>query len=100
MSVDRITPENPQRLRECLTALAAVQRHHVLRVEIRGSRSTDNPDEHGMTMMVTHSLGPEREEALAPILSAAFFEALRGLAEGIEVEEQDDSTHRVGGEKP
>lgn len=87
--IEQITPESPARLRECLTALAAIQQHHVLRVEVSlDAQSTTGPHP-ALTMTVTHSLGPEHEERIAKPIAEVFYGCLRGLAAGVEVEVED-----------
>lgn len=77
-----INPESPQRLRECLTALARHEGLSVLRVEVSLAQSSTGPaGDPALTMIVTHSLGLRHEQEVAPKLAAAFGEVMSGLAQ-------------------
>jgi acetylglutamate synthase len=76
-----INPESPQRLRECLTALAKHEGLQVLRVEVSLAQSTMSKGDAALTMVVTHSLGIPHEQEIAPKLAAAFGEVMSGLAQ-------------------
>lgn len=78
--VRNIEPESPERLRECLTALAAHSRLSVLRVEVAFGDATER-DGPALTMIVTHSLGPQHEQAIGPTLCRALGEALRAVTD-------------------
>lgn len=92
----RVTPESPERLRQCLTALAQHQNCNVLRVEISGAAATTDGHENALVMTVTHSLGPEHEARIAKPLAEAFFGAFRGLADDDDVEVETPA----GGNEP
>lgn len=88
-SATPITPESPERLRDCLSALARHAGAHVLRVEVAVAPST-TPEAKGQTTLVltvTHSLGPEHEQKIGPLVAKAFFQCMKGLSKGVTVSE-------------
>lgn len=82
-----IEPENPKRLRELIDALGVHMGNTVLRVEVQFAPSTDG-DEPAATVVVTHSMGPQRELELAPVIGKMIATAL-GHARDAMLNEQD-----------
>jgi hypothetical protein len=80
MSDGTIRPESPERLRECLSALAEHQDAHVLRVEVVLGLASDDQAQGALKMIITHSLGEEWEKAIGPSLAAAFGAAVNAMA--------------------
>ncbi len=77
----QITPESPERLRQCLTALALHTGVHVLRFEVGLGASTRIEGEPSFSMTLTHSMGPEHEMAIVPSLAEAFAAAMTSFGE-------------------
>ena len=71
-----IKPESAVRLRECLTALAKHDDTHVLRFEVGLGASTRVDGEPAFCMTLTHSMGPEHEMAIVPLLAKVFAQAM------------------------
>lgn len=84
-----IDPESPIRLRECLTALANHSGLHVLRVEVGLGPST-HQDGTSLHLVLTHSLGPKHELAMAPTLAKVFAETLSALALNVAGQSEGD----------
>ncbi len=76
----QIDPESPVRLRECLTALAKHDGTHVLRFEVGLGASTRVDGEPAFSMTLTHSMGPEHELAIVPLLAQVFAKAMATFA--------------------
>jgi hypothetical protein len=77
----QINPESPVRLRECLTALAKHDDTHVLRFEVGLGASTRIDGEPAFSMTLTHSMGPEHELAIVPLLAKVFAHAMADFSE-------------------
>lgn len=77
----RLDPESPVRLRECLTALAKHDDTHVLRFEVGLGASTRADGEPAFAMTLTHSMGPEHEMAIVPLLAKVFAHAMADFAD-------------------
>ena len=96
-----IDPESPERLRQCLRALAQHEGRHVLRLEIELGASTRTDSGPAMTMTFTHSLGPEHEALIGPVLANAFATTMQALsakirAEDAEEDADDEAAQRQG----
>lgn len=76
----QINPESSTRLRECLTALAKHDGTHVLRFEVGLGASTRVEGEPAFSMTLTHSMGPEHEMLIVPLLAKVFAKAMATFA--------------------
>ena len=93
-SMGLIDPESPVRLRALITALASHLGVQVLRVEVELGRSTRTDDGYALSMVVTHSLGPEHELRIGPPLAEAFSATLNALARN--ASKSDESSSETG----
>ncbi len=91
-----LNPESPVRLRECLTALALHQRTHVLRFEVGIGSSTRSDDEPAFNMTLTHSMGPEHEMVIVPLLAKVFATAMAAYAQAAAEPSGNDSESPKG----
>jgi len=80
VGASQLTPESPVRLRECLTALAKHDDTHVLRFEVSLQASTRAEGEPSFCMTLTHSMGPEHELAIVPLIAKVFAHTMADFA--------------------